>query len=170
MSRFVVLCALGVLLFGCDALKDAAVEKVESGKEQMVEATAQEAEMNLRAIGNGAQTYFQADHPSKDGLSSSSMVFPKSNPYVCSEGGDPKVRVSPTETNWHAEPWSSLRFSMTAPHAFMFCYESSRDQKKFAAWAEAGDRAYCITGVSDGGQPRLSPIRDLGAEGKCILP
>lgn len=172
MSRIVLLSVLGLVvsLSGCDAFKDAAVKKVEEGKQQMDEASAQEAEMNLRAIGSGAQVYYQSDHAGKDGLTATTMVFPKATSFVCSAGGDVGAKVSASDTNWHSEPWKSLAFSVTAPHSFMYCYESSRDQKSFAAWAEAGDRAYCLTGKANGAMPSISPIRDLGAEGECTLP
>ncbi len=94
--------------------------------------------------------------------------FPTVRQSVCSAGGVEGQTAGPADISWNQEPWKSLAFSISGQHAFMYCYDAAADGKGFAAWAEVGDTAMCITGTIKGGQIVTNGPRPLGPKDDCM--
>lgn len=132
-----------------------------------------EAEENLKSLGDGASMYFMSEHASPDGLSVTTGVYPLAKDWVCSPGAAPMAKTAPTGDTWNASPWKELRFSISRPHYYKYCYKSGADGKTFAVRAEAAldnptpDSFWCMKGRSDNGMPLIGVALEQSGPGEC---
>ena len=130
-------------------------------------AVATEAKQNLRAIGTGAEAYFQSEHVDPENpMVAVNNTFPVTDGSVCSAGGDGGT-TDPSETAWGESPWKDLGFSVSGPHRFSYCYDASEDGKRFTAWAETDSAAFCLRGEGSANGVKLFPIIELKADQYC---
>jgi hypothetical protein len=94
-----------------------------------------EAPINIKAIGDGAIAWFDAEHAntegdplpkhfpnglSPNGVASGTYVMPAQKP--CANGNPQYPRNS---QQWDQEPWRSLKFGINRPHYFQYVYITS---------------------------------------------
>ncbi len=138
-----------------------------------------EAKTNLREIGDGAISFFEAEHIDPTGMSPYSKVYPNCGVAIndgklaitgCKSGQNPIGKPASKETigmkqapdayieALSADPWKSLRFAIYAPFYYYYDYASNDggpDASAFAANASASlanecDSIYTIRGTSTG--------------------
>ncbi|MDX9724691.1 MAG: prepilin-type N-terminal cleavage/methylation domain-containing protein [Myxococcota bacterium] len=109
-----------------------------------------EASTNLRIIADGALAYYHAEQNEFG-----QIVTGQFPPYVdaCSAGADPSGgKVAPDSTTWTDPVWKDLKFDITKPHYFSYCYSTNGTQSAFAARADAAlseaplDTRLCVMG------------------------
>jgi len=123
-----------------------------------------EAEENLKSMGDGALVYYQEEHANTtDGLSVTTRVFPSGT--ACSAGNvTDGSKVSPDSTDWTVSPWKELRFRISKPHYYEYCYTAANADKDFTGVASASldgngtDSIFEIQGNGADGTPTLSAI------------
>lgn len=141
-----------------------------------------EAKNNLRGIGDGAVSYFEAEHTSADGMIITTRQYPPTG-KAGALGISPTantIGVKATPLNYESEfdtaPWSDLNFRINAPFYYYYMYgaESSISSTTtagnsnlsfFQALASASladnqDSIFCIEGYDNG---TLSPLLDASA-------
>lgn len=122
-----------------------------------------EAHENLKSIGDGAMLYHQKEHVQDTaGLEISTGLYPTEGSDQCSEGNVPNAKVDPSATDWDVAPWNHLRFRLSKPHYYSYCYTS--DGETFNAKAEgaldgsASDSVFDLNGTTDNGKPQVGAI------------
>jgi type IV pilus assembly protein PilA len=104
-----------------------------------------EATMNVRKLFDSSVAYFEAEHADKTG-NAIAKTFPTSagpdpggaaptaSGPCCTKTGD---KCPPAASNFTADTWSALNFSVDDPFYFVYQYDSSGTETaaKFSAWA-----------------------------------
>lgn len=157
--------AAALLIVFCTLTASACQEEVkqqaERGQQKKAQASDLEATGNLRALADGARAYFLAEHAAPGGMTVVTHVFPHAPSEVCSATSEAET-IEPSATRWNDEPWRSLRFSISRPHAFQYCYQSAPDAKRFVAWAIGRDQSFCIEGsAGSDGEAKISAPREV---------
>jgi len=109
------------------------------------DAKVTEARDNLRLISDGALTYFQEEHPVRsDPMQVRTYIFPDYS--ECTAGNDPSGnKVSPKSTNWDRWVWKDLKFRISKPHYFQYCYVGNN----FSAFSVRADATLSGDGGTD---------------------
>ena len=145
-----------------------------------------EAKDNLKAIADGAITYFEADHVYDDnGMTPQARLYPGSNklhktyaPVGTSvpigSCATPGKKNSPADTDTvaalNAAPWNYLKFQINKPFYYQYDYITSGDaagSSVFKASAVASlnttaDSGFLISGTADG---KVGNMQDVTPEG-----
>ena len=142
------------------------------------DAKTSEAEENLKAIGDGASTFFQKEQKSSDGLSAISKLYPGTTGTIAGghtgSGAGNSTKVKPNVAAFDAAPWDDLRFSISKPHYYQYSYDVSGTQKSFAGEAEGAldeptaDNWWCLSGTEEAGQPIIGVAVEKSAAGQCV--
>ena len=156
-----------------------------------------EAKTNLKAIAEGASTFYQGEHAADaTGTSFYTRQYPSTNRCKAKEGGNtsascgtlPAVQPAYSATagskqtgTWTAEPWVSLNFTASAPVYYSYQYNATEgtgtEGSAFATQAVASldkanaiDSCFHIQGTTNAsGDPTLSAIMDKSeASTKCV--
>ena len=146
-----------------------------------------EAKTNIKAVAEGALSFFQTEHPkSTEGTAFYTRQYP-SDKYCRSISGCKDKDESPelqgvgskTAGTFSSEPWISLNFTTTAPVYYSYSYAgvAGKDTapSSFAARARARldkanavDSCFNVTGgVDTKGDPYISAIVDLSESTAC---
>ena len=153
-----------------------------------------EAKSNLKAIAEGASSFYQTEHTLSDGTVYT-REFPsatrcKSGTNTLCAGGaaaDAPSAIQPAGTKstltLTTEPWKSLNFAVTAPVYYTYSYKGVASQgtgatatpSNFEVQAAARldsanvDSCFAMTGNgADDGEPTISVIKDKSeADTKC---
>jgi len=102
-----------------------------------------EATMNVRKLFDSSVSYFEGEHADKGGNVLAKMfpisALPAPAPQTatgpcCGKNGD---KCQPAATNFSAETWSALNFSVDDPFYFVYQYDSTGvdTAANFQAWA-----------------------------------
>ena len=104
-----------------------------------------EATMNVRKLFDASVSYFEAEHADKTGNPiakqfpgsvgpSPGGAMPSSTGPCCGNTGD---KCKPSPTNFTADSWSALNFSVDDPFYFVYNYVSAGTETSanFQAWA-----------------------------------
>ena len=141
-----------------------------------------EAKSNLKAIAEGASSFYQTEHTLKDGTVYTRQ-FPNSTHCKSATSIDnsckafinapSEIKSAGTKTTLSLtdEPWKSLNFAVTAPVYYTYSYKgaASKDSvaSKFEAQAAAKldsanvDSCFTMDGNgADNGEPTISVIKD----------
>jgi len=143
-----------------------------------------EAKLNLKAISEGALTFFQTEHSADDsGKNHFTKVYPGAlycKSAVTSKGACPMNAVfapstvlptgTKTTVNLNSEPWISLNFQISAPVYYSYGYYGMNQQ--FGAQAAAMldsksnvDSCFKIKGtVNSNNDPTITAIRDFSEQ------
>ena len=135
-----------------------------------------EAATNLKALGDGAASYYEVDHYLEDGTPTREKQFPTPS-HILEDGSiakqptfiPPGTKYGSTISDWDAQPWLALKFQIIKPQYYRYSYRAlnTRDGSvdTFSAFAEGDLDAdsvtsrFNITGTSDtDGSLLLSPI------------
>jgi prepilin-type N-terminal cleavage/methylation domain-containing protein len=133
-----------------------------------------EAATNLKALADGATSYYDVDHYTTDGLPLSQKQFPTSDGLLVSGSSvrvpstiPPGTKFASTSSEWNREPWSALRFQIIKPQYYRYRYvgsNSSSGEDSFTASAE-GDldvdsvtSKFNVLGSTQDGEIFLTPI------------
>ena len=150
-----------------------------------------EAKTNIKAIAEGALSFFQTEHPtSTAGTAFYTKQYP--NPANCktasasaactgltAKAETPALQAAGSKTagTFTTEPWISLNFTTTAPVYYSYSYDGAATSgdvgSKFVTHARAKldrtkvDSCFKITGttVSGSGEPAIGAIIDLSEQG-----
>ena len=124
-----------------------------------------EAKTNLDAIKKGAIVYFEAEHYSADGMSSTTKRYPDNQAGTNALGTTPGTttvgtKFSPVDykDELKAKPWKQLNFTIGSPFYYYYDYASDIDASglsRFQARASASlneerDSVFYINGYSEG--------------------
>ncbi len=156
-----------------------------------------EAKTNLKAIAEGASTFYQAEHASDaTGSAFYTRQYPNTAHCKSKEGGNSSATcgasypaIQPEYSaiagakragTWDTEPWTSLNFTASAPVYYSYQYNASAgDETKGSAFAVQGiasldktsaiDSCFFMNGTTTtSGDPLLSAIMDKSeASTKC---
>ena len=149
-----------------------------------------EAKVNIKAIAEGASSFYQSEHNKQDG-----SVYTRQYPSetfcktiagaatgcVATSNLPDAIPVAGTKNNndWAAEPWLSLNFTSTAPVYYTYSYSgiagSNSAGSSFNSQAAAKldkttvDSCFTLDGTTDtNGDPKLTAIVDKSeAETAC---
>lgn len=110
-----------------------------------------ESHDNLRIIMDGAFVYYQSEQT--DGTTQWTKLFPNYTD-ACTAGNDGSGnKVAPTSTDWNLWVWKDLKFTVSKPHYFSYCYSVGAGEKSFSTWADASldgtgttDTRVCLKG------------------------
>jgi prepilin-type N-terminal cleavage/methylation domain-containing protein len=102
---------------------------------------------NLKAIAEGAASYYTVDHYTAQGLPLSERQFPTPNSSFGSTAAarvplviTPGTKHPTSYTDWNVEPWIGLKYQMIKPHYYRFRYHSANQAgsgvDRFSARAE----------------------------------
>ena len=156
-----------------------------------------EAKTNLKAIAEGASTFYQAEHASDaTGSEFYTRQYPNTSHCKAKEGGNtsgdcgsyPAIQPAYSATagakragTWNAEPWTSLNFTASAPVYYSYQYNASAGNATVgSAFAVQGvasldktndiDSCFVMNGTTTtSGDPLLSAIMDKSeASAKCV--
>lgn len=95
-----------------------------------------EAYENMRFMTDGAVAYFHAEHYDETGMSGFTKVFPNYS-TECTDGDRPNQKVSPENTDWDRWVWRDLKFEITKPHYFKYCYSVGGGGTSYSIRADA---------------------------------
>ena len=128
-----------------------------------------EAEENLYAIGHGAMAFYDEEHMQSPvdladpkGGSVVANVFPTEentkNWQKCTSTGNVLgAKSAPNSADFDSGPWRAVRFNMSRPHYFKYCWEKAEDKSfKVVATASlktADDTVLMIEGSVNGRYP-----------------
>ena len=141
-----------------------------------------EAKSNLKAIAEGASSFYQTEHTLSGGTVYT-REFPSATRCksgtndLCKDGNaanaptDIKPAGTKTQLTLTGEPWKSLNFAVTAPVYYTYSYKGTASSDKtptsFEAQAAAKldsanvDSCFAMSGKgADGGEPTISVIID----------
>ena len=157
-----------------------------------------EAKTNLKAIAEGASTFYQAEHASDaTGSEFYTRQYPNASHCKAKEGGNssatcgasyPAKQPEYSATagakrtgTWNTEPWTSLNFTASAPVYYSYQYNAlAGNATKGSAFAVQGiasldktaeiDSCFFMNGTTTtSGDPLLSAIMDKSeASTKCV--
>ena len=134
-----------------------------------------EAGLNLKTMGDGAASYYQVDHYTTAGLPVADKQFPTPDgalgtttftrhPTAVPDG----TKAAQDLTAWAAEPWKSLKFSISKAHYYRYSYNSTNSTAgpdNFSSFAEGdldGDETtskFKLLGSTDvSGEIQLTPV------------
>jgi type IV pilus assembly protein PilA len=144
-----------------------------------------EAKVNVKAISEGAVSFFQTEHAtSAAGTAFFTRQYPSATYCKAMGGGQACIAKannpaavpatgSKTSQTWNAEPWTSINFVVTGPMYYMYSYSGTASSgatgSKFTGQAAASldryntvDSCFKIDGsTATNGDPELSAIQDL---------
>lgn len=145
-----------------------------------------EAKTNIKAVAEGALSFFQTEHPTDgNGTGFFTKQYPSKDFCRTIEGGalkckaddeqpafDGMITGSKKAGTFSSEPWTSLNFTTTSPIYYSYSYIGAAGTgavgSKFAAQARAKldkttvDSCFKMTGnVDEKGDPTVSAIIDL---------
>lgn len=154
-----------------------------------------EAKTNLKAIAEGASTFYQAEHASDaTGSAFYTRQYPNTSHCKAKEGGNSSGNcgsypaIQPVYSaiagakragTWNTEPWTSLNFTASAPVYYSYQYNASAgDATKGSAFAVQGiasldktnaiDSCFFMNGTTTtSGDPLLSAIMDKSEASTC---
>lgn len=131
-----------------------------------------EAYDNLRLIADGAVVHYHAEHDEFG-----QIVTGRFPGYEgCSAGADPSGgKVAPGSTDWTEAMWRALKFDITKPHHFSYCYAANVTQSAFAAKADAAlsegavDTRLCVMGWGNllAAEVYITNIVEIAANAPC---
>lgn len=142
-----------------------------------------EAKTNLNAVSKGAVTWFEAEHPSSDGMSVTTKIYPLTGDSgsAASGGGiglaatadTVGIKNNPNDTNvtsrLAAAPWSQLKFQVNSPFYYEYLYDGDGESSSAhfeaiaqASLSEACDSRYKLMGLSSG---KITALIELG---ECV--
>ena len=162
-----------------DAASNAPAQNLEENLQNYIKTQKEsEAKSNLKAISVGAESYFEMEHYSDDGMTAFTRVFPKSKGVQFG----PDVNESTINVKYDPEKynpkfgdsdnvWEHLMFRLSTPAYYTYYYIS--DGKSVRIKAAASLEKSCdsifemdITTV-EGGSYVVGPIRDVSDSGDC---
>ena len=135
-----------------------------------------EAFTNLKALGDGAASYYEIDHYLEDGTPTREKQFPTPDESFNDTSAvkvpfriPPGTKYPSTHTDWGVQPWIALKFIIIKPQYYRYSYIALNTDPAapdfFTAWAEGDIDADDLTsrfglqGFSDkSGSILLSPI------------
>ena len=142
-----------------------------------------EAKVNIKAIAEGASSFYQSEHTKNDGSMFTrqypSETFCKAiaaSGTSCVGTANMPTAIMATGTkqkgDWGAEPWTSLNFNTTGPVYYTYSYKGTAGDgtngSKFDAQAAAKldkqtvDSCFKMSGETDTtGDPQLTAIQDV---------
>jgi len=114
----------------------------------------------LLALGEGATTYFQEEHPDAvDPMKVTTRVYPVAVNPTCVTDGKPASADEALFTMLRYKGESGLEV----------CYQSKDDGSAFRAWTQVDGKIHlCLQGTNDNGTPKLSTPKEV--EGQCEMP
>ena len=141
-----------------------------------------EAKSNLKAIAEGASSFYQTEHTLKDGTVYTRQ-FPNEthcksatsidNSCTAYNNAPDEIKSAGTKTTLTltAEPWKSLNFAVTAPVYYTYSYRgaastdavASKFEAQAAAKLDSANVDSCFTmdgNGADNGEPTISVIKD----------
>ena len=141
-----------------------------------------EAKSNLKAIAEGASSFYQTEHTLKDGTVYTRQ-FPNEthcksatsidNSCEAFNNAPDEIKPAGTKTTLTltAEPWKSLNFAVTAPVYYTYSYKgaastdsvASKFEAQAAAKLDSANVDSCFTmdgNGADNGEPTISVIKD----------
>ena len=145
-----------------------------------------EAKENLKAISDGALTFFETEHVyDEDGMKPQSRLYPGTNELRATyTAGDATaigkidtigLKNSPTDVTDKLKlaPWNHLKFQINKPFYYQYLYSSNGDESGssiFSAGAGASlseiqDSAFMISGSAEG---KLGVMQECPAN-KCAI-
>lgn len=111
--------------------------------EYIRDAKTTEAYDNLKAIGEGAVSYYSVEHSmgqvdlSAGGVAAiQSDIYPEAQDQCTSTGNQPGRKQVPDASDFEDGVFHDLRFTLTRPHYFQYCYNSDTP-RTFTATAQA---------------------------------
>ncbi len=134
-----------------------------------------EVSLNLKNLGDGASSYYQADHYRRDGARVAERQFPTED----SQFGNASRRYPPRPpkgtkqannlAEWTNQPWKALKFAISKPHYYSYGFfptNNANGGDMFEARGEGdldGDgitSVYLVRGntSTDGGEIELTPV------------
>ncbi len=145
-----------------------------------------EAKTNLNSITKGAVSYFEAEHPNSTGMSVTTRQYPAQPASATHIGKDADattigVKHNPNDyiAKLNAAPWSDLKFVVSSPFYYNYCYDSVAAQKNdassvvstksyfqasaTASLSSAADSTFCINGFSNGSIGAIISKEDGGS-------
>lgn len=139
------------------------------------ESKTAEAEQNLKAITDGALSYFSREHVESGaspvpggGEAVVTHIFPLSPEPTCtSSGGEPEKKSMPKAADYREGVFRSLRFKIGKPHHYRYCYQSFDEGSRFKAWAEASlggegiDSRFEVEGARQEDRPVASSVMEV---------
>ena len=155
-----------------------------------------EAKSNLKAIAEGASSFYQTEHTLSD---TANTVYTREFPSatrcksgtnaLCANGGaaNAPAEIKPagtkTQLTLTTEPWKSLNFAVTAPVYYTYSYRGAQSSdtaaSSFSAQAAAKldsasvDSCFAMSGTgADNGEPTISVIIDkseVAAANACAV-
>lgn len=129
----------------------------------IVEAKTTEGIQHLKALSDGAVTYFNTEHVDPvDPVRRIRYLYPESSKerFIPVEEGRVGVKYDTHAQNWQVNPWRDLGFETAGSFYYRFSYFTTDHGEQFEAnaWAsfrEPRDSHLVIRGFPDG---RLSPV------------
>ena len=102
---------------------------------------------NLKAIGDGAATYYTAEHYTPEGLPLAERQFPTTTSAFADTTPSrvpadilPGTKFLSTPADWDKQPWIGLKFRIVKPHYYRYRYFSTNSGSagvdRFSARAE----------------------------------
>ena len=102
-----------------------------------------EAKENLKAIAEGALSYYETEHPSSDGMSATTKLYPKAGAATTTnipntaQGVGVKADPGASAAVITASPWSDMNFKISKPFYYQYSYVNGDKQSLFGAQANA---------------------------------
>lgn len=159
-----------------------------------------EAKENLKSIGDGAVSFFQAEHPTNAKGATVTKQFPSDKVCITADSTGtmncgsmvvavptavPEVglKVAPSDAGgFNHEPWKSLKFTISKPFYYQYSYKGAGDaaggDSSFQTVAKAQldsttevDSCFTMSGSKSGlGEPELGATIDLSESGAANCP
>jgi type IV pilus assembly protein PilA len=136
-----------------------------------------EANVNLKAIGDGASAYFQADHyDSGTGAPVAIRQYPQAATAVTVPASVPTgIKTTIATADFAGAPWRELRFSISKPVYYRYSYTAAAGATNpFTADAngdldgDATASTFRLIGTVDGGEPKLGGVFNPAGEDNAI--
>ena len=101
-----------------------------------------EAKTNIKAIADGALSYFETEHPAADGMSATTKKYPtqaKTGGAIPGTAQAVGVKADPEKSaaTINASPWKDLNFKISKPFYYQYTYVSGESDTVFGAQANA---------------------------------
>lgn len=129
------------------------------------ESHSTEATLNLTSIGNGAQLYFQEQHILEPDTPAVSGTFPRF--AQCTSTGNKRgaAEVPDAADFGISTTFSALRWSLTKPHRYKFCYVPDPTDGLLVK----GFTAYAVASLGGDSDSVLMLRGDVGPEGQARI-